>query len=125
MEVIFNNFDFIVFGNELDIVRIGNVECVINFLCGNFNFLDSFGIEVLRGKYECSIIRVNISVFDVFGDVVYYYFIIFGDGVYFNFFGFFDVFGDNDGVVLGNVGSLSKVVVEVILRENDIYCCIR
>lgn len=120
-EVTFNNLDLIVLGNELNIVRTGNIERLTNLLRGNLNLSDSLSVEVLGGKHEGSVTRVYTSVLDVLGDVVHHHLTISGDSVHLNFLGLLDVLGDNDGMVSRNVGCLGKVVVEVILGEDNIH----
>lgn len=82
---------------------------------------NSGGFQILRRQDESGVIRVNISVFDVFRDEVIDDDIIFCDGVYFNFFGIFDVFSDDDWVIFGNICSLCKIVFEIFFGVDCVY----
>lgn len=50
VNVVFNDFDVVVFGNELNIEGISDVESISNFVGGVFDVLNGSGFEVLGRK---------------------------------------------------------------------------
>ncbi|KAH0294696.1 carbamoyl-phosphate synth, partial [Aureobasidium sp. EXF-3399] len=69
-DVALNDLDIVVLGDELNVVRTGDVESLTNLLSSLFNTPDGLGIQVLRGLDQGSVTRVNTSVLNVLRDEV-------------------------------------------------------
>ncbi|KAH3688292.1 hypothetical protein WICPIJ_000721, partial [Wickerhamomyces pijperi] len=101
-DVTFNDLDFVVLGDELNVVWTSDVQGLTDLSSGNDDSLDGFWVQVLRWNDQSSITGVDTSIFNVFRDNVHDQFTISGNSIHFNFFGVFQVLGDDDWVVSGN-----------------------
>lgn len=100
---------------------IGDFLGFSDFLGDFFDVFYDVGFEVGRREDEGSVIGVDISLFDVFVDGVDDEFIVRVNIIDINFLGIFNEFGDDNGMVRGDIVGSFKFIFEVGFVVDDSY----
>ncbi|GKT45601.1 LOW QUALITY PROTEIN: uncharacterized protein ColSpa_05782 [Colletotrichum spaethianum] len=120
-DVALNDLDVVVLGNELNVERTSDVQGSTNLASGLLDSGDGLGLQILGRQDEGGVTGVDTSVLNMLGDEVANDNTVLGNGVHLNFLGILNILGDDDGVLARDLGSLGKVVLEILFRVDSVH----
>lgn len=97
------------------------MEFAGNLLRDTFDAAMGFKVDFLGRVLYSGITGVYSGKFNVFADGVEYDFALLGDGIKFDFFGFLNKLGDNNRVLLADIGGQTEEALKLFGVGTDVH----
>ena len=120
-EVTLDYLDVVVLGQKLDVEGARDVEGLGDAARYFFDPAHGLDIQLLGRELDCGVARVYAGELDVFRDRVGLDFTVLCNSVHLNLLRVLDKLGDNDRMLLGDVGGKTEEAFELLGVRADVH----